>query len=72
MAYREFATKMRQHRTAVDDTGPAAGVGHQTELRRHHNLITTAHNGPAVQLLVGRSNRARQLFEAVFVFTETV
>ena len=39
-------------RAAVDDAGPAAGVGHQAEFRRQHDLIAPALDGPADQLLV--------------------
>ena len=39
-------------RAAVDDAGAAAGVGHQAELRRHHDLVAAALDGPADQFLV--------------------
>ena len=39
-------------RAAVDDAGPATGVRHQAELRRHHDLVTTTLDGPADQFLV--------------------
>jgi len=39
-------------RAAVDDAGPAAGVGHQAEFRRQHDLIAPALDGPADKFLV--------------------
>ena len=39
-------------RAAVEDAGPASGVRHQPELRRHHDLIAAALDGPADQFLV--------------------
>ena len=39
-------------RGAVDDAGPATGVRHQAELRRHDDLVAATLDGPADQLLV--------------------
>ena len=36
---------------AVDDTGPCPGVGDETELRRHHDVVAPALDGLADELL---------------------
>ena len=48
-------------RAAVEDAGAAAGVRDEAELRRQHDLVAAALDGPADELLVdGRGRRSRR------------